>query len=327
MPRRPMIQVPEGGWPLGWGATFLEFGTYLDAERGLARMTRLSYLSDLNILAKWACEKGLGPAELVRDSINEFLDGHRATGKTEGTLARMASSLRQFLVFLRHEGETGCGPEAVVQAIRRGFKPPRTLNEQDVIKLIEAPNTAKRLGKRDRAWIELLYASGLRVSELATLKLSQVFLDEGFLRVVGKGNKERLVPFGQAAEHWMRKWYDARLTLKPKCNALFIGQNGKAMTRQQFWRLLKNYAIKARVAPSTVSPHVIRHAFATHLLDHGADLRSIQTMLGHADIGTTQIYTHVALNNLRNQYDRLHPRAAEQDDDAPWDGENRADAL
>ena len=162
---------------------------------------------------------------------------------------------------------------------------------------------------RDRAWLELLYASGLRVSELAGLPALAVFLDEGFLRVSGKGRKERLIPFGAGAEHWIRAWLILRPGFRPRGGELFVGQRGEALTRQHLWRLLKGYALQAGLRPATVSPHVLRHAFATHLLDHGADLRAVQAMLGHADISTTQIYTHVHQARLRALYDQMHPRS------------------
>jgi integrase/recombinase XerD len=157
--------------------------------------------------------------------------------------------------------------------------------------------------------MELMYASGLRVTELATLSALSVFLDEGFLKVFGKGKKERLIPFGESAEHWMRSWLGLRSGFHPKSEELFLGRSGEPLTRQHFWRLIKAYATKAGIPKKAVSPHVLRHAFATHLLDHGADLRAVQAMLGHADISTTQIYTHVHQARLRALYDKMHPRA------------------
>jgi integrase/recombinase XerD len=186
---------------------------------------------------------------------------------------------------------------------------PKTLSEEEVEGIINAPDTTTPLGIRDRAWIELMYASGLRVSELAELPALSVFLKEGFLRVMGKGSKERLIPFGQAAEHWMRQWLGIRPTMQPKCGALFVGRGGEPLTRQRLWQLIKAYAAGAGIEAARVSPHVLRHAFATHLLDHGADLRVIQAMLGHADISTTQIYTHVHNQRLQDSYEKWHPRA------------------
>jgi integrase/recombinase XerD len=225
-------------------------------------------------------------------------------------MARMASTLRQFFAFLRQEGSTGIGPEAVLGSQRKHFRLPKTLSEIEVEALINSPDTNTQMGIRDRAWIELMYASGLRVTELADLPALSVFLDEGFLRVTGKGNKERLIPFGEGAEHWLRKWLTVRPSFGPKSGALFIGRRGEELTRQHLWRLIKRYAVMANIPSEKVSPHVLRHAFATHLLDHGADLRSVQAMLGHADISTTQIYTHVHQTRLKKLYDRFHPRGS-----------------
>ena len=186
---------------------------------------------------------------------------------------------------------------------------PKTLTEGQIEALLAAPDVTTPLGVRDRAWMELLYASGLRVSELALIPALSVFLDEGFLKVLGKGRKERLIPFGEGAEHWIRAWLTHRSGFKPHTDALFVGRGGEPLTRQHLWRLLKGYAVKAGIRRESVSPHVLRHAFATHLLDHGADLRAVQAMLGHADISTTQIYTHVHQARLRSLYDRMHPRS------------------
>ncbi|MDR2560794.1 MAG: site-specific tyrosine recombinase XerD [Holophagales bacterium] len=308
MSRPPKIKAPEDGWPLGWAATLREFETHVAVERALSKLTCSSYLYDLHIFASFACSLGVSPSEIDREMITKFLAGRRAEGMALRSLARMASTLRQFLAFLRQEGNTAKGPEEVLGGQRLPRSLPKVLTEEDVESLINAPDTNTPLGIRDRAWIELMYATGLRVSELAELPALSVFLDEGFLRVVGKGNKERLVPFGQGAEHWVRKWLTLRPSLKPKCAALFVGRLGESLTRQHLWRLIKAYASKAGIH-MTVSPHVLRHAFATHLLEHDADLRSVQAMLGHADISTTQIYTHVQRERLRALYSRLHPRS------------------
>jgi integrase/recombinase XerD len=209
------------------------------------------------------------------------------------------------------EGEGVAGPEAVVRPPRPPRILPKTLSEAQVEALLAAPDVATPIGLRDRAWLELLYASGLRVTELVEIPALSVFLDEGFLKVMGKGRKERLVPFGESAEHWIRAWLKLRPGFKPHTGALFIGRLGEPLTRQHLWRLIKGYAVKAGVSRALVSPHVMRHAFATHLLDHGADLRAVQAMLGHADISTTQIYTHVHQTRLRALYDRMHPRSTE----------------
>lgn len=309
MPRAKQIEEPEPGWPLGWAASLREFRTFLAVERGLSPNTVAGYLSDLAHLAAWACAEGIVATELTRDHLTRFLVDQQGQGKASRSLARMSSSLRALLGFLRMEGGGGAGPEAVVKPPRPPRMLPRTLGENQVEALLAAPDTTVPLGVRDRAWLELLYASGLRVSELASLPALSVFLDEGFLKVTGKGRKERLIPFGAGAEHWIRAWLVLRPGFRPKGGELFVGQRGEALTRQHLWRLLKGYARQAGLRAEAVSPHVLRHAFATHLLDHGADLRAVQAMLGHADISTTQIYTHVHQARLRALYDRMHPRS------------------
>jgi len=309
MPKKPEIPVPDGGWPLGWGGSLREFEVFLAVERSLSPNTVSAYLSDLHPLALWACERDCAASDLDRDRVTAFLVSQQGAGKAARSMARLASSLRQFLGFLRMEGAGAAGPEAVVRSARPPRILPKTLTESQVEALLAAPDLNSPLGVRDRAWIELLYASGLRVSELAGLSARTVYLDEGFLKVLGKGRKERLIPFGQSAEHWMRAWLQLRPSFRPSEDTLFVGRLGEAISRQHLWRLLKAYAVKAGIRPGAVSPHVLRHAFATHLLDHGADLRSVQAMLGHADISTTQIYTHVHQARLRALYDRLHPRS------------------
>jgi len=311
MPRPRTHEEPEHGWPLGWGATLREFRTHLAVERGLSAHTCSGYLSDLSLLAAWACVEEIPADGLTRDHLTAFLVSQQAAGKAPRSLARMSSSLRALLTFLRMEGGGGAGPEAVVKPPRPPRILPRILGESQVEALLNAPDTATPLGVRDRAWLELIYASGLRVSELAELPALSVFLDEGFLRVTGKGRKERLIPFGSSAERWIRAWLALRPGFKPKGGELFVGQRGEGITRQHLWRLLKGYARTAGLRAEAVSPHVLRHAFATHLLDHGADLRAVQAMLGHADISTTQIYTHVHQTRLRTLYDQMHPRSNE----------------
>lgn len=309
MPRPKEILEPEEGWPLGWGSTLRELRTHLAVERGLSPRTADSYLSDLHQLAAWATERVLPPSDLGRDAVNAFLVQQQGLGKASRSLARMGSSVRTLLTFLRMEGEGAVGPEAVVRAPRPPRLLPKTLSESQVEALLAAADPSTPLGVRDRAWLELLYASGLRVSELADLPALSVFLDQGFLKVMGKGRKERLIPFGDAAAAALRAWLAVRPGLRPRGEALFVGRHGEALSRQQLWRLVKAYAVKAGIPAERVSPHVLRHAFATHLLDHGADLRAVQAMLGHADISTTQIYTHVHRARLRALYDRMHPRS------------------
>jgi integrase/recombinase XerD len=293
---------------LGWSASLKEFEAHIATERRLSPRTVSAYLSDLREISAWSCARGCAPGELDRERINLFLVEQQSGGKAPRSLARVSSSLRQFLLFLRMEGG-GPGPEAVVRAPHPPRRLPKTLSERQVQALLESPDTGTPLGIRDRAWLELLYASGLRVSELAELPALSVFLDEGFLKVFGKGSKERIIPFGEGAEHWMRAWLAVRPSFRPRADALFLGRSGEGLSRQQFWRLVKAYGLQAGIPRDRISPHVLRHAFATHLLDHGADLRAVQAMLGHADITTTQIYTHVHRARLKALYERMHPRA------------------
>jgi integrase/recombinase XerD len=311
MPRKPDNPEPEGGWALGWGRSLTEFQTHLAVERGLSSHSVSGYLSDLRLLAAWAVGNEIAPSDLEREKVTRFLVSQHAEGKAPRSIARLSSALRQFLGFMRMDGEGAAGPEAVVRPPRPPRILPRSLTESQVEALLSAPDVTTPLGVRDRAWLELLYASGLRVTELAEIPALSVFLDEGFLKVMGKGRKERLVPFGESAEHWIRAWLALRPGFKPRASALFVGRLGEPITRQHLWRLIKGYAGKAGIPRTSVSPHVMRHAFATHLLDHGADLRAVQAMLGHADISTTQIYTHVHQARLRALYDRMHPRSAE----------------
>ena len=310
MAPNPETERPASADPLRWGSSLREFETFLAVERGLSGNTTSGYLSDLRLLSSWALERDTAPTALDRDALTAFLVSQQAEGKAARSIARLSSALRQFLGFLRMEGKGSAGPEAIVRPPRPPRILPKTLSESQIEALLAAPDPATILGVRDRAWMELFYASGLRVSELALIPALSVFLDEGFLKVLGKGRKERLIPFGEGAEHWIRAWLMHRSAFKPHTDALFVGRRGEPLTRQHLWRLLKGYAVKAGIRRESVSPHVLRHAFATHLLDHGADLRAVQAMLGHADISTTQIYTHVHQTRLRALYDRMHPRSA-----------------
>ena len=309
MPNKLNFSKSNNNWPLGWGRIVQDFEAFLAIERGLSHNTVSAYVSDLNLMIPWACENGYTPSELHRDCITAFLVSQQGTGKAIRSIARLSSVIRQFLSFLNMEGQNNIGPEIVVRPARPPRILPKTLSESQVEALLTAPDLNKSLGIRDRAWIELLYASGLRVSELTNLPMKAIYLNEGFLRVTGKGKKERLIPFGDGAERWMRTWMTIRPSFHPKSDTLFVGKLGESLSRQHIWRILKSYALKAAIKPKMISPHVLRHAFATHLLDNGADLRAVQAMLGHADISTTQIYTHVHQTRLKNLYDHLHPRS------------------
>jgi integrase/recombinase XerD len=231
-------------------------------------------------------------------------------GKTARTMARHLSSLRRLYSYLVREGIMKHDPSVRVEAPNIGRQLPKSLTETEVEALLEAPNTGTSLGLRDRTMLEILYASGLRVSELISLQLKQVNLRQGVVRVLGKGSKERLVPLGEEAIEWLTRYQQsARIELLGQkiSDALFPTKRGDAMSRQAFWYLIKRYAVIANIN-KTISPHMLRHAFATHLLNHGADLRVVQMLLGHSDISTTQIYTHIARERLKDLHAEHHPR-------------------
>ena len=268
-------------------------------EDGLARNTIASYRTDLEQLAKFLRRKSLteaGEAELFA-----FLAA--AKGRASSA-ARRVSTLKRFYQYCVRERHVGADPTLKLDPPKRAPRFPRSLSEADVEALLGAPDVATPLGLRDRAMLETLYATGLRVSELVALKTFEVNLDANVIRVMGKGSKERLVPLGEEAAHWISRYLEQR---KSSANALFITGRGRGMTRQAFWYLIRRYGARA-IPGKTLSPHVLRHAFATHLINHGADLRVVQLLLGHADISTTQIYTHVARERLKALHAKHHPR-------------------
>jgi integrase/recombinase XerD len=283
----------------------------LAVERGLARNTVDGYRNDLSRLGAALAAKGgsdllaATPADLAA-----HLRDLQRQGLSPRSSARALSAIRGFYEHLIAGGERADNP-AVNLLPPKLWKPlPKVLSEEEVGRLLAAPDVATPLGARDRAMIELLYATGLRVSELVGLTLPQLRLDAGFLIAFGKGSKERLVPVGEQAEHWLQRYLaDVRPELaRGRHLVVFVNKNGDGMSRVGFWMLIKKYGLKAGVR-SELSPHVLRHSFATHLLEHGADLRAVQAMLGHADISTTQIYTHIHQQRLKSLYDRFHPRS------------------
>ena len=241
----------------------------------------------------------------------DYLSYRVQQGSMPRTSARLLSSIRRFYRYLVRQGAVQKDPSAQIEFPKLGRPLPETLTEEEVERLLAAPNTNKAQGVRDRAMLEVLYACGLRVSELIGLTLSQVNLNHGVIRVTGKGNKERLIPFGEQANEWISKFInEARADLlknKRPCDALFITNRGAAMTRQAFWHLIKKHSKNVGIKKH-LSPHTLRHAFATHLLNHGADLRVVQMLLGHSDLSTTQIYTHVAQARLQELHQKHHPR-------------------
>jgi integrase/recombinase XerD len=280
-------------------------------EDGLARNTLEAYRRDLTQFASWlSASRARNLADAGRADLAAFLAAPpNLTAKARSTSRRL-SSLKRFFRYALRQNLVTVDPTSRIQAPKLPRALPKSLTEAEVERLLDAPNVATPLGLRDRAMLETLYATGLRVSELVTLQLSQLSEDMGLVRVIGKGGKERLVPLGEEALAWIARYAGtsrASLLQKKICNALFVTARAAPMTRQAFWSLLKRYAkaAKLRILPS---PHVLRHAFATHLVNHGADLRVVQLLLGHADISTTQIYTHVARERLKRIHAEHHPR-------------------
>ncbi|AKH21888.1 site-specific tyrosine recombinase XerD [Sedimenticola thiotaurini] len=288
---------------------------FIDAlwmERGLSRNTLSAYQSDLAKLAQWLNKQGRGALlQARRKDLLEYLAARAVAGVKARSTARILSSLRQFYQHALREGWISEDPSALIDAPRLGRPLPKSLTEQEVEALLEAPDTDDPEGMRDRAMLELLYATGLRVSELVTLQFSQLSLNQGLVRVMGKGGKERLVPLGDEAMDWLSRFIrSARHDLLGErlCDDVFPTRRGAAMTRQAFWYRIKRHAATAGISKH-LSPHTLRHAFATHLLNHGADLRVVQMLLGHSDLSTTQIYTHVARERLKSMHQQHHPRA------------------
>lgn len=289
---------------------------FLDAlwmEHGLSRHTLSAYRNDLANLAFWLNQNDSHLADAAQSEVQAFLAYRYEQGSKNRSAARLLSSMRRFYGWLLRERRIQADPVALIEAPKPEQPLPKTLTEQQVDDLLNAPDLQSDLGLRDKAMLETLYATGLRVSELVGLEFSQVSLDPGVVRVTGKGGKERMVPLGEESIECIQRYVKgARANLMINhlpCNALFVTRRGKAMSRQAFWYLLKRYAAVVDIAFAALSPHTLRHAFATHLLNHGADLRVVQMLLGHSDISTTQIYTHVANQRLQALYLEHHPRA------------------
>ncbi len=292
----------------------MDVDQFLDAlwlEVGLSDNTLAAYRSDLKALEQWLLEnQGVLLVAADRQVILLYLAAKVASGAKTRTTARMLSSFRRFYQYLLREEIRQDDPSHLIDLPKLGRQLPDTLTEQEVDNLLAAPALEHVLGLRDRAMLELLYATGLRVSELVHLEMSQVNLSQGVLRIWGKGNKERLVPIGEIANDWVTQYIEqARVELAKghSIDTLFVTKRGKGMTRHAFWHLIKKYALKACIQ-KTLSPHTLRHAFATHLLNHGADIRIVQMLLGHSDLSTTQIYTHVANARLKELHGSHHPR-------------------
>ncbi|MQX53352.1 site-specific tyrosine recombinase XerD [Alcanivorax sediminis] len=279
-------------------------------EKGLSEHSLSNYRRDVTQLACWLQTNGEGLLRCQRFELLEFLADRHQLGISARSVARQLSAIKGFYRWLKREGRITEDPSLLIERPKTGRPLPKTLTEADVEALLRAPDLDTPLGMRDRAMLEVLYATGLRVTELVTLTQSQINPRQGLVRVVGKGDKERLVPLGEEALHWLVRYLrEARpLLLGNDQELLFPSQRGTCMTRQTFWHRLKQMATVAGVQKS-LSPHTLRHAFATHLLNHGADLRVVQLLLGHSDLSTTQIYTHVAQQRLQDLYQKHHPRS------------------
>ena len=284
---------------------------HLEVERRMAPNTLAAYRRDLDKLAAFAEENGRSLADLGRHDLEAFVRELMSSGLSPASTARLVASTRGFFRFLRLIGAVAANPAEDLRAPRAFAALPRFLSFDDVDALLAAPDPSTPRGLRDRTLIEVLYATGLRVSELVGLRVTDVRVDQGYVQCLGKGRKQRIVPLGDTAAEWVRRYVAegrAALTKGRQTPWLFVNaRGGGRLSRSGFWKLLKSYGRDARVR-AHLSPHVLRHSFATHLLERGADLRAIQAMLGHADLSTTQIYTHVLEARLRQVYDQFHPR-------------------
>jgi integrase/recombinase XerD len=282
------------------------------AESGLARPTLDSYRRDLEGFARWRNGAGGGLGGADRAALFDYLAWRTREGYSQRSNARLLSAWRAFFALRLRLGLRGDDPTALLEPPKLPRSLPKALSEERIEALLAAPDVGTPLGLRDRAMLELMYAAGLRVSELVDMPSTAVNLRQGVVRVLGKGSKERLVPLGEESQHWLERYLaEARPQLAGKraCVSLFIGTRGAAPSRQQFWVLVKRYAGVAGIDPARISPHGLRHSFATHLLNHGADLRALQMLLGHSSLSTTQIYTLVAREQLKRLHAAHHPRA------------------
>ncbi|MDH3403847.1 MAG: site-specific tyrosine recombinase XerD [Acidobacteriota bacterium] len=314
-PREVTAGAAAGSTPApgaGRGPADRRVERYLDSlalERGLSPRTVASYAGDLAKLTAHRRAEKRSWTEVDAAFLSAHLRVLRRRGLSPRSVRRALVAIRGFFSHLVECGEREDNPAVNLLPPKLWRKLPRTLTEEQVERLLEAPDLSTPLGRRDKAMIELLYATGLRVSELVGLTLPQLRLDAGFLVAFGKGSKERVVPIGEQAEQWVADYLAAvrPALVRGRHDLVFVNRLGGGLTRQGFWKILRAHGVKAGV--DRLSPHVLRHSFATHLLEHGADLRAVQTMLGHADISTTQIYTHIHAQRLRSLYDQYHPRS------------------
>ncbi len=300
---------PEGGNIILPRDIVSSFISYLQVEKGLSQNTILAYRNDLEKLVRFAEGSRKDLQSLEREDLLLFIKRLNESGLEPRSIARTLVTVRNLYKFLILDGIIKRDPTANLETPRSWQSLPKFLLPEEVDKLLDTPDTGSDLGLRDKAMLEILYATGVRVSELVSLKLTDLNLDMGFLVTLGKGSKERRVPMGSSAINWTRKYLSIRpRILKGRSNSLlFINERGKGVTRGAFWKLIVDYGNIARIGH--ITPHLLRHSFATHLLENGADLRSVQMMLGHSDLSTTQIYTHITNERLREIYKKFHPRA------------------
>lgn len=289
-----------------------EFIYHLAVERGLAKNTIASYRADLTGYILYCRNHGINELyEAGRDTVMSYLFQLQLDGRSPATISRRLAAVRTFYRYVIREGFLQEDPSAELESPKLAQKLPRVLSIEEVDHLLGQPLISKPSGLRDKAMLEVLYATGIRVSELVSLDLMNIHLDSGFIRCFGKGSKERIVPLGDVAARFIKEYLERGRSILKKSGdtpALFLNQHGRRLTRQGFWKIIKKYALKANIK-TAITPHTLRHSFATHLLENGADIRSVQEMLGHADISTTQIYTHLTKSKIREIYDRSHPRA------------------
>lgn len=280
-------------------------------EKGLSQNTIQSYRLDLTALCQWLEKQALNLLTLDSVDLQHFLGVRLEQGYKATSTARMLSAFRKLFQYLYREKYRADDPSAILTSPKLPSRLPKYLTEQQVSDLLNAPSPEIPLELRDKAMLELLYATGLRVTELVSLTVDNLNIHQGIVRVIGKGNKERIVPMGEEAAHWIHQFvlYGRSILLDGQSSdVLFPSRRGVQMTRQTFWHRVKHYAVLAEINSEALSPHVLRHAFATHLVNHGADLRVVQMLLGHSDLSTTQIYTHVAKARLKHLHERFHPR-------------------
>lgn len=291
-----------------------EYIIYLKIERGLSANTVNSYKRDIEKYLTFLTEKKITQLdEVSRFEILDFLQTLRQSGAADNSIIRMVSSLRKFHQYLKRELIVSDDPMQLIDTPKKASTLPKAISPQAVEQLLEAPDTTTPLGVRDRTILELMYATGLRISELVNLKLSDMHLTMGFIQTMGKGEKERIIPLGEIASQWLDHYLDgARVYLQDQSaetsEYVFLNSRGKGLSRQGVWKKVKQLALEAGI-DQNVTPHTLRHSFATHLLENGADLRMVQELLGHADISTTQIYTHITKTRLKQVYSDYHPRA------------------